>query len=449
MSESSVIFDLVLIIAAATAGGLLARWLRQPVILGYLVAGVFVGPHTPGPVADLERVRFLTEIGVALLLFVMGTEMVPSRFRKVGRVVVFGGLLQIGLTLLLGLALGPLIGLGATEGVFLGSMLALSSTVVAVKILQDREEIDAVHGRIAFGICIVQDLAFVPMLLLLLAFFGEEARTLEEVLLALGKLFGILTVTYLVGKQLWPRVLALVSKAGSQELMLLTTLSLALGGALAVKSLGLTFVVGAFLAGLVVAESRHRGEAVAGIVPIRDVFAALFFVSIGMLLNPRFVAENPLAVTVVVLAIVLGKAFVATVVVRLFRYPGETALLAGLVLAQTGELSFLLGRIGFDEGAIPESLFSLAMAAAAISILMNSLLLDSAPAVLTRIAKTTGFRALMKRQAGFGGKAPNSARLFGKTFFGIGTFAPSQETTFQAPEGDEIIEKESEESRGA
>jgi CPA2 family monovalent cation:H+ antiporter-2 len=395
--ETNVTLDLVIIIAAAAVGGLVARWLRQPVIVGYLIAGIMVGPFTPGPVASLDRVRFLTEIGVALLLFVMGSEMAPSQFRRIGGVITFGGILQIILTLFLGLAVAPWLDLNFKQGILLGAMLAMSSTVVMSKVLQDRREAGDLHGRIAIGISIIQDVASVPLLLLLLVFLGEDSASAPAILLALGKVLGLLTATYLLGRQLWPRVLAWVGRFDSRELMLLTTLCLALASALAVKEIGLSFAIGAFLAGLVIAESRYRSEAVTSVLPFRDVFAALFFVSIGMLLDPGVITEHAVPFLVVIAAVLAGKALVSTAVVRLFQFPAETALLAGLLLAQVGEFAFILGRTGLEERVIPESIFSLTMAAAVVSMMVNALLLDSAPPVLAWLARTTHFPALMVR----------------------------------------------------
>lgn len=395
-TDTGAIQDLVLIIAVAAGAGVLAHWLKQPVVLGYLVAGVIVGPFTPGPRAELESFRFLTEIGVALLLFVMGASMAPERFRQVGRVVLLGGLLQVGLTLFIGLALIPLLGLDVKQGVLLGAILAQSSSAVIIKVLEGRGETDSLHGRIAVGMSVVQDVSSAPLLLMLLVFFGESSGTAASLGLVIAEVFGLAAVTYILGRLLWSRILDWVGQFGSGELTLLTALALALGGALAVSALGLSFAVGAFLAGLVVAGSSYRQEAIARILPLRDIFAALFFVSIGILLNPAIIIEQPLALLGLLAAVILAKGLVSTGVVALFRYPLASALLAGLLLAQMGEFAFILANIGLDRAAIDESLFSLIIATAIVSIAVNSLVLDSASPVLTVLGRAVRLPLLVR-----------------------------------------------------
>jgi len=395
-TDTGVIQDLVLIFAMAAGAGVLAHWLKQPVVLGYLVAGVIVGPFTPGPKAELESFRFLTEIGVALLLFVMGASMAPERFRQVGRVVLVGGLLQVLFTLSVGLALIPLLSLDLKQGVLLGAILAQSSSAVIIKVLESRGETESLHGRIAVGMSVVQDVSSAPLLLMLLVFFGESSATAASLGLVIAEVFGLAAATYILGRLLWSRILDWVGRFGSGELTLLTTLALALGGALVVSALGLSFAVGAFLAGLVVAGSTYRQDAIARILPLRDIFAALFFVSIGILLDPAVIIQQPWALLGLLAAVIVAKGLVSTGVVSLFRYPLATALLSGLLLAQMGEFAFILANIGLDRAAIDESLFSLIIAAAIISIAVNSLVLDSASPVLTTLARVVRLPLLVR-----------------------------------------------------
>jgi CPA2 family monovalent cation:H+ antiporter-2 len=231
----------------------------------------------------------------------------------------------------------------------------------------------------------------------LLVFLGEDTPTVPSFLLAIGKVFGLAIITYILGRILWPRLLEWFGRFGSAELTLVATLTLALGGGLAMQAIGLSFALGAFLAGMVLAEAPWRSEAVARIMPLRDISAAVFFVSIGTLFNPAVIWERPVPLLCVLGALIIGKAAVSAFIVRVFRYTGAIAILSGLLLAQIGEFSFILASIGLDQGAISESLFSVGIAEAVISILVNSLILDSGPPVLSFLARITRFGPLMKQ----------------------------------------------------
>jgi monovalent cation:H+ antiporter-2, CPA2 family len=387
----------IIVLIAATAGGVLAVWLKQPVILGYLIAGVIVGPYTPGPQANVDLLRFLTEVGIALLLFVLGSGMTPARFRGLGRVMILGGTFQVVLTVGLGLLFIPWFNLTLAQGFLIGAILAQSSSAVIAKILQDRDETDAVHGRIAVGVSLVQDISSLPLLLILLVFLGDGAGTAPSFFLAIGEVVGLGVVTYFFGRLAWPRILNFVGHLGSGELTLLTTLGLALGGALVLQAIGLSFALGAFLAGLVVAESPQRPTAMSRVLPLRDVFAAVFFVSIGTHFNPAVLWQQVVPLLGILGAVLIGKAAISIAIVKVFRYAMPVAVLAGLLLAQIGEFAFILANIGLERGAISEDLFSVLVGAAVITIFTNSLLLDSAPPVLAFLARITGFAPIMKQ----------------------------------------------------
>jgi len=397
LTDIDILIQLVLILSATAVGCVFALWLKQPVMVGYLIAGIIVGPFTPGPQANLESFRLFAEVGVALLLFVLGATMTPSRFRGLGGVILLGGTFQIALTVGLGLLFIPLFGLSLAQGFLLGAILAQSSSAVIARVLDDRGETETTHGRIGVGISLVQDISSLPLLLLLLVFLGEETATVPSFLLAIGKVFGLALVTYVLGRLLWPRLLEWFGKFGSGEITLLATLALALGGGLAMQAIGLSFALGAFLAGLVLAESPRRPEALSRIMPLRDIFAAIFFVSIGTLFNPAVIWQLPIPLVGLLGVLIIGKAAVSSLIVRIFRQPAPTAILSGLLLAQIGEFAFILANIGLNQGAISESLFSVVIAAAVISIVFNSLILDSAPPVLSYIARVTRFGPLMKQ----------------------------------------------------
>jgi CPA2 family monovalent cation:H+ antiporter-2 len=299
-----------------------------------------------------------------------------------GPVILFGGLAQIILTIILGLVLGPLFGLGIAEGVLLGVILAQSSSATIIKILEDRSEGDSVHGRIAVGMSVVQDLSSGPLLLLLLVFLGTDAEGLVSLPLAVLEVIGVTVGVYFMGRLLWPRLIDWVGKYDSGEITLLTALALAIGSGLVLSVLGLSFTIGAFVGGLVAADAIRRNHLDTRLMPLRDVFAALFFVSIGMLFDPGSITENPRWFLAVLGAVILGKALISATAIKLFRYPFVTAILGGILLAQIGEFAFIVADVGLEEGALSRSLFSLIVASAIVSIAVNSLVLESAPRLL-------------------------------------------------------------------
>ena len=382
--EQELIFDLIIIIAAATGGGVLASLLRLPVILGYLVAGLVVGNYIPGWEIDVGRVQGIAELGVALLLFTLGVQFSFAKMADVRRVAIVGGLVQIVLTIGLGLAVGGLLGLDIRAAVLLGAAMALSSTMVALKLLDARGELDALHGRVALGILLVQDLAVVPMVILIPATAGEVGASLAgELALAAGKAVLLLGAAYLLSIYIVPRLLFRVAATGSRELFLLAVLSLALGLAGGSFALGLSLAFGAFLAGLVVSESEFSYQTLAEVLPLREVFATIFFVAMGMLIEPQVLLDDPGRVAAIAAALVLGKLVLTAGPVALLGYPVRTAVLSGLVLAQAGEFSFILARVGVDEGLISEELNAAILMAAMVSMLLSPFLLQAGPPILS------------------------------------------------------------------
>ncbi len=380
MGDSPLIVDLVLAVVAAFLGGIVAQRLRQPVILGYLVAGVIIGPFTPGPTASPRSIETLAEIGVAFVMFALGAEFSFEELRRLGRLATLGGPLQILVTMTLGPLLAPLLGLSLVQGVFLGALLSLSSTVVVLKVLMSRGEQQSWHGRVTLGILIAQDLAVVPMVIVLPALTGgERVQLLPELAVAAVKVALVLLAGYAIGTRLVPWLLDRAALPRTRELFILGIVGLALGTALVTQVAGLSLAFGAFLAGLVVAESTYRTQVIAEVLPLRDLFAALFFVSVGMLVNPSALLAQAGLVVPLVLAVLLGKSLIGTLVVHLLGLPLRSALLTGLALAQVGEFSFVLARIGVAEGVIPASLVDLILATALVSIVLTPLLLRSAP----------------------------------------------------------------------
>ena len=379
MENIDLLLDLALAMGAAILGGFAAHLLKQPAILGYLLAGLVIGPYTIGPVASVERVQTLANFGVALLMFALGTEFSLGALGKVRRVAVGGGIAQILLSILLGTALGLVLGFPLTASIFLGGIIAISSSIFILKILLSHDEVESIWGRITIGIGIVQDISMLALIVILPS-LGEGVG-LELVWSAgLAVLRGalVLVVAYVVGTRIVPSILARVARMGSRELFLLTIVAIAAGAAVLGQLVGISFALGAFVGGLITSESEFSHKVLDEIIPLREVFATLFFVSVGMLMDPTFLWEHMGQVALMVGVIVLGKFAITYGAVRVLGYKGEAPLRTGLLIAQIGEFSFVLASVGLEHGTIDITLYKLVLSSAIVSLVINPLLVSNA-----------------------------------------------------------------------
>ena len=382
MPDVSLVLSLSVAVLAAFLLGLVAQRLGLPVILGYLVAGIAIGPLNPVLQVDQHDVQVLAEIGVMFLLFAVGAEFSLRELRHLGRIVILGGIGQIALTMAVGPVVGSFLGLTFTQGILLGALVALSSTVVVIKVLMTRGELQALHGRIALGILILQDIAVVPMVVILPALAaGGEDLAFDLILLA-GKAAAVCLGAYFIGARVAHWLLTHISHGESRELLILSVVAIALGTAFLTQFVGLSLAFGAFLAGLVVAESEFRTQVVAEIVPLRDLFASLFFVSVGMLFDPVWLFSNLGAVGLTVAGAVLGKVVILMFLLLMLRVPAHAAVCAALSLGQVGEFSFVLAQISVGAGALPSGIFNLVISTALISIFITPFLLLLEPPLL-------------------------------------------------------------------
>lgn len=373
METASIAYDLTMALAAALVGGIASYYLRLPALIGYMLAGILVGPFTLfSPTADTTNIQLLAEIGVMMLMFGVGVDFSLRQLRQVQRVAVFGGGLQIVLTILLGVLLGIALGWPWGWQIFFGCALALSSTTVLLKVLMERGELGSPHAQIMIGVSIVQDLSTILMMSLLPAVTAPSAGT-NPLVQAAGSLAWtavFLGLMLVLGTRFVPPLLARIARTGSRELFLLGTVVLSLGTAvLATTVFGLSPALGAFIAGLVVSESDLHYRILGEVIPIRDVFGILFFVSVGMLIDPMFVWQNIGVVALVVLTIVLGKFVITTVSLWQFAYSRRTLLMTAAGLAQMGEFSFILAALGMTLGVVDSYLYSLILAGALLSSL--------------------------------------------------------------------------------
>ncbi|MBI2164935.1 MAG: cation:proton antiporter [Chloroflexi bacterium] len=373
--------EFVLAIAAAFAGGFIFRHLRQPPVLGFLVAGIIVGPHVTGIIKDVAQVQNMAQMGVAFLMFQAGTELSLSHLRKMQRAVLLGPFVQLLLSAPFVAAAILLSQWPASQVGYLALIFSLSSTTVAIKLLSERGELDSVHGRLAVAFSIVQDIPLVPAIVLVTSLASPSGGEVTAVLPALGKALAFVFVGYTLGARLAPPLLRKAASYG-RELLILCVVLLALGMAYLTGIMGLSLALGAFMAGLVIADSEVSRHVLREVSPISDIFITFFFVSVGMLLDIPFVLGHIPAILALVLVIVVGKALLIGLIPMLFRHSGKEALLTGLVLAQIGEEAFLLAQVGFNLGFLSGDTYSLVLAVAVISIVLNPFLYESAPVLL-------------------------------------------------------------------
>lgn len=367
--------DFVLIVIAGLLGGALARFLRLPLLVGYVLAGIFVGPHTAGPtVVEIHDIEMLAEIGVALLLFSLGLEVSIGDLQPVKRLALIGGPLQILLIMLLGgAAVSFGLGLAPVESAWFGAMISVSSTMVVVKILSEAGVTSTLASRLMIGLLVVQDLAVIPMLIILPELNnsdGVAAKLLRSVPLAAA----VLAAVYFLGTRWLPGMLRLVLTWGSRELFLVAVVATGVGVGYAAHLAGISFALGAFVAGIILSESEFSHQALSDIGPLRDIFGLLFFVTVGMLFEPVFVLANPGRTLLVVALIVAGKALVIGGVTRAFGYVNLAPWIVGLGLSQVGEFSFVLARAGLASQGISKQTYDLILTATVVTMALSPLI---------------------------------------------------------------------------
>src|SRR5262245_60490261 len=374
--------DLILTLTGGLSAALVLGYVTQRIglspIVGYLLAGTLVGPHTPGFVADTTIAEQLSEVGVILLMFGVGLQLHVEELLAVRCVAVPGAIGQSAVATGLGALIGWMFGWGWAAGILFGMALSVASTVVLIRILSDNRDLHTPIGHIAVGWLVAEDLFTVIALVLLPALFGERG-TQPNLALAVGvtllKVAALVAFTILVGNRAIPKALDHVAATGSRELFTLTVLVLALG--IAVGSalvFGVSMALGAFLAGLVVGRSDYSLRAASEALPFRDAFAVLFFVAVGMLLDPKFLLTSPGLIAATLAVVLVGKPLVALLIVRLLKYPFRVALSVAIALAQIGEFSFILGNLGRDFGILSSDAANTLVAVSIVSILLNPLL---------------------------------------------------------------------------
>lgn len=380
--------DFVLIVVAGLVGGILARSLRLPLLVGYVLAGIVIGPHTTGPtVVQIHEIETLAEIGVALLLFSLGLEVSFRELNIVRHVSLIGGPIQVVLTTIAGTALG-IWGLGFTtnESIWFGAMVSVSSTMVALKVMAATNTTTTLASRVMIGMLLVQDLAVIPMLIVLPQ-LGNPENLVPRVAGALALAAFVIAIVYFAGTRLLPPLFRRILSWGSRELFLVAVVATGVGIGAAMNAAGFSFALGAFIAGLVLSESDFSHQALSDVVPLRDIFGLMFFVTVGMLFDPGYLLENIGLIIWVVVAIILGKAAIFGGITRAFGYRNMAPWLIGLGLSQIGEFSFVLARTGMSAELISKPVYDLILTATVISMAISPLL-SAAAIPLGRVWQT-------------------------------------------------------------
>ncbi len=366
--------DIILLVLAAFCCGLLMQRLRQPLILGYILAGVILGPHTGGlTITEVHDIERLAEIGVALLLFALGLEFSHKDLKPVKYIALVGTPLQICLTVALGFGIGQMMGWEGRTSIWFGALISLSSTMVLLKTLMNQGWLGTLSSKVMIGMLIVQDLAVVP-LLILLPLMNDPAAGMSQLVLAAVKAAAFLVCMFVLGAKLLPWLMRRIATLGSRELFLLAIIAIGLGIGYATYAVGLSFAFGAFIAGMVLNESDYGHQALSDIIPLRDVFGLLFFASVGMLIDPRFLVQNFATILVLVMLVSCGKGLIFAMIARVFRYGNVIPIAVALGLFQVGEFSFVLAQVGVATKSISVEMYNLVLTTAVLTMVLTPII---------------------------------------------------------------------------
>lgn len=381
--ETTFYRDLAYVFGAAVVGGGVARLFRQPLILGYVLGGILVGPFTPGPsVREIHQFEILAEVGVILLMYSIGLEFSVAELLEVKWIALAGGPLGILLSMAVGVGVARLLSWNWQQGVAVGAIISVASTMVLSRFLSDTGQLRSEAGRVMISITLVEDLAVVILTILLPSLGEITGGRVLTLVTALGKAVLILIPVTVIAHKLIPLLMRRVVGRGDPEFLVLVALAVGFATAAITEAAGLSLALGAFLAGLLISESAVAQATLRHLLPLRDAFVALFFVTMGVLVNPRVLISKPSLLLVLVALIVVGKFVIWTGVVWVFRYPLKTALVVALGLTQIGEFSYVLVQVSRDAKLVREDMYNATLAASVITILLNGMILRFMPKLL-------------------------------------------------------------------
>jgi CPA2 family monovalent cation:H+ antiporter-2 len=371
--------DLLIILLASVPIAFIFHRLRLPTIVGFMITGVLIGPYGLRLVHDIEGIELLAEIGVALLLFTIGLEFSLRRLLEMKRLVLLGGGLQVVGSILFTTAIAYGLGRSIRQAIFFGFLFALSSTAIVLKTYIDRAEVDAPHGRAAVGILLFQDLSIVPMMLMIPILSGRNVSSTSQIITTFVTALVAIAIIILATRKIVPYLLHHIVRLRSPEVFIISVVLICLGTSVLIAQFGLSLALGAFIAGMVLSESEYNHQIIADILPFRDVFNSLFFVSIGMLLSLGALTGNVFVVILLVSGLIIVKAVIAMIVVRVLGYSLRIATMTAIGLAQIGEFSFILAKTGVPEGLLSEIDYQRFLAASIISMIATPFLIKAAP----------------------------------------------------------------------
>lgn len=384
--EATLLQDIVVIFSLAVVVLYLCHSIKVPSIVGFLLTGIIAGPHGLALVKSIEQVQLIAEFGVILLLFSIGLEFSFKSLMKMKTTVLIGGSLQVGFTIALGAMLAYLFGLSINQAVFVGFLVSLSSTAIVLKQMGERAELDSPHGKINLGILIFQDIIVVLMMLLVPLLGGAEGMS-EPVWFILAKAAGVIFLIIILSIYVIPPLLYQVTRTGSRELFMLSIIVICFAVAELTNSAGLSLALGAFMAGLIIADSEYSHQALANIIPFLDTFTSLFFVSIGMLLNLSAISGHLGTILLITAAVLLMKAIIASLATLVLGYPLRTAILVGFSLSQVGEFSFILSQTGIQHGLISQGLYQGFLSASILTMMLTPFIIAFAPQAVKYITQ--------------------------------------------------------------
>lgn len=377
--ETVLLKSLVLVFVLSIVVLYICQKIKIPTILAFLLIGVLAGPNGFSVIKAVSDVEVFADVGIILLLFTIGIEFSLSNLFRIKKAVFLGGSLEVAIVTLVTFFVARFYGMTIGESIFLGFLVSLSSTAIVLKLMQERSEVDSPHGLITLGILIFQDIAVVPMLLLIPILVGKKEYVSGALAVDIVMGLSLVFVTLISARRVVPRLLASAEKTGGHELFLLTTITICFAVAWLTSMIGLSLAIGAFLAGLIISESEHKHKALGGILPFRDIFTSIFFISIGMLLNITYFIEHMWIVIFISLGVLILKTVIAGTVTALLGFPFRINMLVGLAVSQIGEFSFILLKAGLKAGLMGENIYQLFIAVSVITMAATPLIIGLAP----------------------------------------------------------------------
>jgi monovalent cation:H+ antiporter-2, CPA2 family len=387
MHQFAVIKDIVIILLVSVPIIFLFKKINLPSTVGFLIAGMIIGPFGFRLIREIEQVEVMAEIGVILLLFYIGLEVSFNKVYKIKKLFFNAGGLQVGLTTLIASLIFIAVGVEINRSIFYGMLVSLSSTAIVLKLFSDRNETDTPHGKIALATLIFQDFAIVPMFILLPLLASAGNVSIGGIAFQFGKAILAVILIIVASRVLMPKIIYLLASIRIREAFTIGIILLLLGTAYLTFLAGLSFALGAFIAGLILSESDFSHQIVSDILPLKDSFNSIFFVSIGLLLNIEFVIENPLLLLGASTGILILKSFIIILIVKFLKFPLRVAILTGISIAQIGEFSFVLAQAGIQFDLIPDEFYNAFIAASIFTMTLTPLLLNAAPLIALKISK--------------------------------------------------------------